>query len=289
MTGRPTYLFGVGATKAGTSWLYRYLSGHPDCHMRAVKELHYFNAAGPQQRAQRITIETARLERLKAELAGESRAWRLASLAASIADVEDWLRVLRGEQSYQDYLERGAEGAKLVGDITPAYASLSVARLSEMASAAPDCRFVYLLREPVSRLWSHVRMVAKRAGGDLATQASVAFERALSGEKSDVAARSDYRGAITRLRAAVAPSKLLILFQEELFSAPGLARLCAFLGIRVQAADTTARVHEGQPLAMTAEQRLRARAFLQSQYDFVASAFGTLPASWRATSDGVTG
>ncbi|RRH76388.1 sulfotransferase [Falsigemmobacter faecalis] len=289
MTGKPTYLFGVGATKAGTSWLYRYLAGHPDCHLRAVKELHWFNAAGPRQRAHRIAVETARLERLTAELGAETRVWRLASLARSVADVGDWLRVLRGEQSYQDYLERGAEGAKLVGDITPAYASLPVEKLQAMGASAPECRFVYLLREPVARFWSHVRMLATRAGGDLKTQAQVVFDRALSGEKSDVAERSDYRGAITRLRDAVAPSKLLILFQDELFSGPGVARLCAFLGIRSHEADFSARVHEGRALEMTAEQRLRARAFLQSQYDFVASAFGTLPASWRATSDGVTG
>lgn len=289
MTGKPTYLFGVGATKAGTTWLYRYLSGHPDCHMRAVKELHYFNVAGPQQRAQRVAIESARLTRLQAELALESRLTRVASLTRSVADVGDWLRVLQGSLSYSDYLEAGAGDAKLVGDITPAYASLSADKLRAMAATAPDSRVVYLLREPLSRFWSHIRMVATRAGGDMAEQAGIAFERALSGGKSDVANRSDYRGAITRLREAIAPGKLLIQFQDDLFSAPGLARLCAFLGIRTQEADFGTRVHEGQPLAMTAEQRARARAFLQPQYDFVASVFGTLPASWRATSDGVTG
>ena len=32
----------VGSAKSGTSWLHRYLSDHPDCHFRAIKELHYF-------------------------------------------------------------------------------------------------------------------------------------------------------------------------------------------------------------------------------------------------------
>ena len=39
-----TLMFGVGATKAGTSWLYRYLADHPECHLRSIKELHFFDA-----------------------------------------------------------------------------------------------------------------------------------------------------------------------------------------------------------------------------------------------------
>ena len=45
MAQEPTFLICTGATKAGTSWLYRYLLGHPDCHLRAIKELHFLNSA----------------------------------------------------------------------------------------------------------------------------------------------------------------------------------------------------------------------------------------------------
>lgn len=38
--------FCVGAAKAGTSWLHRQLSDHPECHFCAIKELHYFDAIG---------------------------------------------------------------------------------------------------------------------------------------------------------------------------------------------------------------------------------------------------
>ncbi|HHS89575.1 MAG TPA: sulfotransferase family protein, partial [Rhodobacteraceae bacterium] len=44
MPDQPTIFFGVGAAKSGTSWLYRYLEGHPETHLRSVKELHYFDA-----------------------------------------------------------------------------------------------------------------------------------------------------------------------------------------------------------------------------------------------------
>ena len=38
----PNLLICVGATKAGTSWLYRYLHDHEECHVRAAKECRYF-------------------------------------------------------------------------------------------------------------------------------------------------------------------------------------------------------------------------------------------------------
>ena len=34
----------IGAAKAGTDWLHRQLSMHPECHLRSIKELHYFDA-----------------------------------------------------------------------------------------------------------------------------------------------------------------------------------------------------------------------------------------------------
>jgi len=45
--------FCVGAAKAGTGWLHRHLSDHPECRFCAIKELHYFDA-----------IEAGRLGRL---------------------------------------------------------------------------------------------------------------------------------------------------------------------------------------------------------------------------------
>jgi len=41
-------LFLIGVNKAGTSWLYRLLSGHPDVFMSGIKELYYFGDLGPR-------------------------------------------------------------------------------------------------------------------------------------------------------------------------------------------------------------------------------------------------
>jgi hypothetical protein len=36
-------MVGVGAQKAGTTWLFDYLGRHPDVAMSPIKELHYFD------------------------------------------------------------------------------------------------------------------------------------------------------------------------------------------------------------------------------------------------------
>lgn len=292
MSGSPTYLFGVGATKAGTTWMYRYLAAHPECHLRSVKELHFFDSLDKGFDRQ-IKVNRDKLERVTAELAVAPAA-RAERLRISQRDLSEWLSVLEkgGDiAAYRAYVEGWRGGRHLVGDITPAYADLTEARLAQMLGTAADHRVVYLLRDPVARFWSHVRMVAlrSRAGqADFAGEAGRVLDRVLAGEPSEIAKRSDYAGALTRLRAGVAPDRLLVLFQERLFSAPGLAQLCKFLGLRARTADTAVRVHEGQPLAMTPVQKARIRAFLQPQYDFVAKAFPALPDSWTATRDGVT-
>ena len=290
MTGEPTYLFGVGATKAGTTWLYRYLAGHPDCHLRSVKELHYFDALeGGFDR--QIKVNRDKVARHAERLAGVAGG-KAAQLRQSLADLRDWLAVLdrRCEDlpAYRAYLETGRGTRRLVGDITPAYSGLPVDRLQTMAALSGDVRFVYLLRDPLARFWSHVRMVASRSRAgqqDLAGECARVFDRVLAGEPSDIANRSDYKGALERLDAAVDPRRLLVMFMDQLISLPGVARLCGFLGIGVHGANVAARIHEGAPLAMTSAQAARARDWLAPQYSYVAARFPEMPATWRASHD----
>nr|WP_241427583.1 sulfotransferase [Fertoeibacter niger] len=276
----------VGAAKAGTTWLYNHLAGHPDCHLRSIKELHYFDAVENNGYGHQLRVQQAAAEKLSRRMVKSGATDRLAE---KLRDVLDWIRILKQRRddraAYLAYLAEGRGTRRLVADITPAYALLPEARLRDMACMAGDVRFVYLLRDPVSRLWSQVRMMAERAAkaADAVPDAAFALmERVLRGEDAGGAlSRGDYVGAITRLRAAVAPQRLMLLTQDDMLTAPGLARLCAFLGIGVRAADFGHRVHEGAALAMTADHRARAQVLLMPQYEFVARQFPALPEAWR--------
>ena len=105
MSGEPTVLICVGATKAGTSWLYDHLRVHPDCHLRSIKELHYFDMQHHRNFDRYLAGLTRRATALTAERAG-APARAFARLDRKLADVADWRAVvdLRADD-VPDFLE----------------------------------------------------------------------------------------------------------------------------------------------------------------------------------------
>ncbi len=281
MTG-PVVLFGLGAAKAGTTWLYRYLASHPEARLPAVKELHYFDTCETgkfdrqvqrmkQERARRKNCLPVREEGLR------KRLWR------EIRSYTEWLDVIadgQNDSAYYDFLAETAGDAKLTADITPAYATLSADSLTRMQEMTPSAKFIFLMRDPLDRLWSNIRMSAARQTGELAGRASEILERVVSDQDATVTARSDYAGTLARINAALDPKRVFLGFYETLFQSDTLDRLCAFLGLTPHPARAEARVLEGEKLEMTEGQRARALAWLAPQYDAVAEAMGPLPKRW---------
>jgi len=288
MTGGPIFLICVGATKAGTSWLYDHLAGHPDCHLRTVKELHWFDP--PESGLGRLQVRTnaAEIARLTGRLAGVSAA-QAAHVRRRMADMQAWNAVFaRGpddHEAYRSYLTDGLGDRRVVADVTPSYALLPEAGLQRLTGIAADVRIVYLMRDPVARLWSHMRMLAAREvkpGQDIAALAVARMDRALAGDDLYCGGRGDYRACLDRLHAVVAPDRLLAMFTEHLMTPDGVARLWNYLDIGPGPAALDQRVFEGVALPLPATLRARARIALRAQYDHVAAAFPTLPEAWSA-------
>lgn len=274
----------VGAAKAGTSWLHSQLSAHSECHFRSIKELHYFNSIDDGTVPRNIERIQARQVRLLEQTDGGVNATPLQ--AARIADGAEYLDVLEVAQentpAYLAYLTKGAKSGQVVGEATPAYALLSSERLAQMARMAPDVRVLFLMRDPVERLWSHVRMIAARRDDDgvvTTRRCNRILERTISGEETQIVRRSDYAGALRRLVAAVPGSQLSIEVFEEMVRGDGFARICDFLGIsRVE--PSAIPVHTGQALAMTVDQRRKAAHWLAPQYDAAHRVLGRMPEAW---------
>jgi len=288
----PAIMICVGATKAGTSWIHDQLAAHPDCEFRTIKELHYFDTIHDGTANARIDEFKAEKGRLKQKLAGAPVVKQM-QLQRRIADLRDWISVLsrrdEDQEVYRRYLTLGREAQQLVGDVTPAYATLPEATLRRMAEVAEDVRFVYLMRDPVARLWSHVRMQARRETADRALYAQAVaarFDRVVRVDPL-MEERGDYAGALAKLRASVLPDRLLVMFSEDLMTEAGMARLWDFLGLAPVAADFSHRVHEGWPLAMAPDQRARARRALLPQYEHIAREFPALPDAWRRSMEEV--
>jgi len=285
-------LYCVGATKAGTSWFYRALHDHPDCALPAVKEAHYWDTFAPDARDKQLAAFAQRLQDLhdaRAEAVSAARDWQVRNLDRRIADMEALIAVIGADRTddraYLAWLTEGRGAARLYADMTPNYATLPDEALDRMVKAHPMSKVIYLIRDPLDRLWSHIRMQARRQRQShevYEKKANNILYRILNrGQETHILDRGDYAGTIRKLRRVVPAERLLVAFAETLLTADGLARVCAFLGIAPMRDIPAQAVHEGAPVLMLDKLRPRAQRLLYEQYDWVARNVGPLPQNWQ--------
>ncbi|HHX88402.1 MAG TPA: sulfotransferase [Paracoccus sp.] len=271
-------LLGVGAQKAGTTWIYHYLRNHPACRSAPMKELHYFNEiadlpnVGKRKRAQRekALAQSGRNPKL---LQGIRR------LSAICKNPDD------NHHSYVDLLVGGLRPGQVAMDITPCYSLLDAASFRQMADLG-DTRFLFLIREPVSRLWSALRMKTAKTNADpscFETDCQQGLDRVLEQGRSEIVARSDYAGTLARLEEAVPSSRRLVMFYENLFTQEAADRICDFLEIARYPLGEPEVVNEGVRAKMRADQVETLVARLRPQYEAVRAIFGDeIPQEWHA-------
>ncbi len=125
MAARLPDFFIVGAPKAGTTSLYRYLAGCPGVYMSPIKEPCYF---APEMR---LNFFDAKYQARAAERG-----------AGIVSEWEDYLNLFRN-----------AGAASAAGEASVCYL-WSRAAPERIASAVPHARIIMILRDPVERAFS---------------------------------------------------------------------------------------------------------------------------------------
>lgn len=285
-------LFCVGAQKGGTTWLAENLARHPECHFFPFeKELHYFDTAyGDAQGMKwfRVNLHMkpmlARLERAE----GETFTRVLRRLQGQV----DLMKIFRdaplGARAWMHFLARDAGDATWLCDFTPDYAYCPDAAYAEMAGyrgeAGPP-KFLFLMRDPVDRHWSYLRMLLVHR--DIPEEE---HEQTLRGwlehdiAHGPIARReySNYPDTLAKLERHVPEEDRLVLFTEDLFRQETYARVCDFLGIARRAPDFSV-VHEGVEAYDIPQDLYPAfRESLAEIYDHVFARWGdAVPERWR--------
>ena len=159
---------GIGAQRAGSTWLYACLREHPQVYVPPEKELHFFNAHfdrglnwykqqfPPPEPPEPPAPEPPEPPAPESPPPEESTTFRVSigptDLRASEASI--------GEAS-------GASGAwataayRAVGEITPGYLDHDLA-IGRIAAAIPDVKLFVVLREPAQRAYSAYRLFKDR-------------------------------------------------------------------------------------------------------------------------------
>ena len=281
----------VGAQKAGTSWLGDTLARHPACHVPAEKELHYWSlvqapATQEDRRSRRAYLRWAR-RRLALSLLRPSPG-RVRSALWVERRARHELATLRDPSvaRYVRRLMRGHRGEPVAGELTPAYALLCPEAFGRMAALHPRTRFVFVMRDPVDRLWSSVRHRFRtdiRSGDALAGRIHEAFARTVA-RRRNAFAMSDYPATIRALEAAVGRDGVHYMFYETMRTTAEMDRLGAFLGTGPIPFEAGRRINAGtrEDIRPDPATLAEARAALDPVYRYVSQRFAAaVPGSWR--------
>lgn len=221
-----TFVLGMGAQKAGTSWLHSYFRKVPDFNLGFQKEYHILDALHAPELIGRkkATIRDA-IKVLEDDTYNKGKNPRIIQRAAFLADPE----------FYYDYftalLMRGGPSA-LTCDMTPSHSVLSVNALQRVKEKFSErgvrVKVVFLMRDPVERCWSAVRMDI-RDGRIRSGDCDVSALRELYKSQAH-RIRTDYASIMRRIEGAFEPEDISYGFYETMFAESFIDELGQRLG-----------------------------------------------------------
>ena len=230
MASEATFLLGVGAQKAGTSWLHDQLQRRSDADFGFLKEYHVFDA---------LELERFANFRPKRPSPLKWRTWRRA-------------RFIARPERYFDYFAARLKPPqiRLTGDITPSYAGLSAESYQRIQQAFAQrgvkTRAVFIMRDPVERFLSQQRMQLRKRGLLTPAHEIEHLNKASLKLLKRESPRNDYPATLDALRGGLAESEIFIGLYETLFTAATHRELCRYLGIPEQIPDVNQRVNASQ-------------------------------------------
>ena len=198
------FALGLGCQKGGTSWLHDYLAASPACDPGFRKEYHVFDGLDLPSEAwmrRRVVARAGKaVEALERGVPANVDALRQAAFYADPTTYFDYFTSLLARP-----------GVSLTCDITPSYALLPATRLASIRDGFAERGVptvpVFLLRDPVERIWSMVRMNQQRRPDDFPGPTSDWVRRLYA--QDDHALRTRYDLTLTALDEAFGPGRLL--------------------------------------------------------------------------------
>lgn len=240
---KKTFVLGVGAQKAGTTWLYSYLSSMEGSDFGAFKEYHIFDAVYlPECKNFRYRLSP------KSVLKDVARKLNNKNYSSR-------RRFQNNFDVYYDYFENilnKKESVIITGDITPSYAGLPVECYYNIRENFEkrniNVKVVFLLRDPLERCWSTVRMHRRRNRPNFENvDVRLGEEDALRNYfmTNNAEFRTRYDQTIRSLESAFNAEDLFIGFYETLFRSDNgdLRSLVDFLGIHYVEPDFSKRLN----------------------------------------------
>ncbi len=227
---------GVGAPRAGSSWLHEVLSRHPQLWLPPIKELHYFDE--PLQSKRHYRFLRMRL------ISGWARR------PFGRFDLQYFLGT-RSDAWYCNLFAPARRKGRVVGEITPAYSTLDIPALKRIAALNPEVKLIYIMRDPVDRSWSAAVKAHRQRGASGLPTPDDAIRIARS---EGVRSRSSYLESIGRFEQIFPQEQIFYGFYQQIRETPEalIAGILRYLGV---APGDVGRLLPGMPLNVAAAGR----------------------------------
>ncbi len=248
----------------------------PGVFLPVLKELHYFleSASNPPK----WTTEMRRGQAKKIQ--GEYHQLRY---LRDHHRIEEQLAHCRAERVDDDWYRQVfsfARAGDLCGEVCPTYFKLPDHDIQRVNALNPQVRVVLLIRDPVDRCWSNIRMRKKRLGD------AVDIEQLFRtpGGLQNFLDNSNYAQSISRWKSHVGDRLRLFLF-DDIAERPDAVFREALEHIgytREPELPALGMVNVGNPAPMPDAYRARLFELLEPQYDFLSSMYPERVALWRS-------
>ncbi len=233
------FVLGVGAQKAGTTWLHRQLCTSPVFEPGFAKEYHTFDALfSPVCSSIRKRLLLASQRALRpdpSEQPGPSEPpnSQHTKRLSFIERPDNYFE-------YFDYLWLSQTKIEATGDITPSYSTLDAKTFqlirTGLLAKGFSPKVIFLMRDPIERIWSMLRMEWRNRGQMLSFEEEM--KRLLASHQQDgVQLRTRYDRTIHNLEQVFRPEELCFGLYEDLFSDAGFEPIRRFLGIEIPPPD----------------------------------------------------
>jgi Sulfotransferase family len=226
----PTFL-GIGAPRAGTTWLHANLGKHPEIWLTPVKEVHYFDSRHRKRRRNNFYRRHLRKRaRRYTSVATYRDRWRDGTLLSQLAWDIHFFVPTRTNRWYERIFQPGP--GQIAGEITPAYSILKRDIVEEIREINPDLRVIYLLRDPIERSWSSaISELARRRGRSPERITDKQLLRHF--ERTAHVLRTDYVRTFETWEGVFGRDQMFVGFLDEIQEDPRdlLLRLYRFLGV----------------------------------------------------------
>ena len=223
---------GIGAQKAGTTWLYRNLRNHPGIWIPR-KEVHYFdhkiNEASSFSLRSRVFGKGEEDERWRKEV----KYWagvhlKNLSLPRLLWVCKFYMRA-PGDEWYASIFK--PRKGRIAGEITPNYSILERDTIAHVHEIMPEAKIIFMMRNPIERAWSQAVMYFDKVEKRPVKTVSVEQFRTFQSEHSSLL--TDYLRTLENWGSFFPEEQIFVGFLEDVHFYPNrlLKRLYAFLKV----------------------------------------------------------